>query len=535
MPEPSRAIGAGSRCFRVVVLRGIRAPMHRRTDDLALATAFALCAAGCGGTQATEEPVPRTVRAPTAPPPPVPCAAASTTPSASAAVASAPPPAGSPAALRDEVLRSSRAYDLVAALTDEAGARLAGSAGLARGVAWAERTMREVGLANVHTEPVRVPHWERGHEEGAVVAPVPLPLELAALGGSVGTDARGLEAEVVEAASLEALEAMAADRVRGKIVFIDVHTDRARDGAGYGKAVGARFVGATRAAKLGAVGLLIRSIGTDDARLPHTGAMAYGKDVTKIPAAALAGPDADLLHRLVAKGAPVRVRIRLGAKTMPEVDSANVVGEVVGSGAPEQVVLLGAHLDSWDLGRGAVDDGAGCAVVVEAARQIARLAKKPRRTIRVVLFTNEENGGKGAEAYGKAHAAELERHVIALEADTGAGRVYEGRVLGSGESRAAFQALLAPLAPLGVAFSSSDAEGGADIDPLRRAGVPIADLRQDMTGYFDVHHTANDTLDKITRADLDQVAAAFAALALGVADSEVAFGRIPTDKREPRW
>src|SRR6185437_7237027 len=206
--------------------------------------------------------------------------------------------------------------------------------------------------------------------------------------------------------------------------------DRTRDGSGYGRAVVARGQGAIHAAKLGAVAVLVRSIGTDQSRAPHTGGMHYDDGVAKIPAAALAIPDADVLHRLLSRGGHVRVRLSLGARSLPDAEGANVVGDVEGSATPKEVVLLGAHLDSWDLGRGAIDDGAGCAIVMEAARQIAGLPQHPRRTVRVVLFANEENGLRGARAYAAAHAAELGDHVVALEADLGAGRVYATRFLG---------------------------------------------------------------------------------------------------------
>ena len=265
-----------------------------------------------------------------------------------------------------------------------------------------------------------VPAWQRGAETGEVTSPVHQTLALAALGGSVATPDGGLEGEIVRVASLEELAGKPADAVRGRIVFIDQPTARTSDGAGYGAAGHVRSAGPSAAAKLGATGLLIRSIGTDDNRLPHTGGTHYDADVAKIPAAALSAPDAALLTRLVRRG-PVRVRFTLGCRTLPDAESANVIGEIPGRERPQEIVLLGAHLDSWDLGTGAIDDAAGCGIVIEAARQIGLMAQKPRRTIRVVLFANEENGLKGGKAYAEAHAAELASHVAALEADLGQG------------------------------------------------------------------------------------------------------------------
>jgi carboxypeptidase Q len=435
------------------------------------------------------------------------------------------------ATLRESVLASSQALETVRSLTDEAGPRLSGSPGNQVGIAWAVRALGEAGFSRVHTELCAVPHWERGVEEGAIVEPSAQPLALAALGGSVGTAPEGLTAEVIEAASLEALDKLDPAAVKGKVVFFSGVMERTRDGSGYGAAVRPRGSGASHAAKLGAAAMLIRSVGTDDNRAPHTGALRYDDAVPKIPAAALAIPDADVLHRLLAQGKRVRVHLKLGARTLPDAEGANVVGDVEGSAAPGEIVLLGAHLDSWDLGRGALDDGAGVAIVMEAGRQIGKLAHHPRRTVRVVLFANEENGLRGATAYAAAHAAELDKHVLAIEADLGDGRVYEARFLGDPASAPAFRVVAAAAAPLGVLASGDDAHGGSDLIPLVAAGVPAMDLRQDATHYFDFHHTANDTFERVHKADLDQAAAAFAAAAYAAADAPGDFGRVPADKR----
>jgi hypothetical protein len=456
-------------------------------------------------------------------------------PAAAAALAAMPLPSepDSPErALREAVLKSSQAFDLVRSLTDEVGPRLSGSPGSKAAVAWGLRALAAAGFTRVRAEPVTVPHWERGEERAEIVAPHPQPLMLAALGGSVGTPPGGLEAEVVLVESLEAIDRVDPRTIAGKIVFFDVKTERTRDGEGYGRAVPVRGRGASRAARLGAVGVVIRSIGTGDDRVPHTGGMRYDDAVPKIPAAALAIPDAEVLRRLLAAGRPVRLRMTLGCKAHPDAEGANVIGEIEGSGAPGQIVLLGAHLDSWDLGRGAIDDGAGCGIVIEAARQIGRLPRHPRRTVRVVLFANEENGLAGAKAYAAAHADEIPNHVLALEADLGSGRAYEARFLGPAASRPAFEKVARAVAPLGIALSDGEAEGGSDLIPLFSLGVPVMDLRQDASRYFDVHHTANDTLAQVHKEDLDQVAAAFAVAAFAAADSPEGFGRIPEEKRQ---
>ncbi|HSN98063.1 MAG TPA: M20/M25/M40 family metallo-hydrolase, partial [Candidatus Nanopelagicales bacterium] len=253
----------------------------------------------------------------------------------------------------------------------------------------------------------------------------------------------------------------------------------------------------------------------------------------KIPAAALSVPDAEMLERLLAKG-PARLSMTLTSRNLPDVESANVIGEVPGSEAPDEIVLLGAHLDSWDITPGALDDASGCAIVIEAARAIAASPRKPRRTVRVVLFANEEFGLSGARAYADAHADEMARHVTATEADLGDGRVLTARFLGPAEARPAFEALVRPLAPLGVQIVAEDAYGGADLQPLRARGVPLVELRQDATRYFDVHHTANDTLSKVVKQDLDHAAAAFAAFAWSAADMPGDLGRVPEDKRKRR-
>lgn len=437
--------------------------------------------------------------------------------------------------LRDRVAAGSRASDWVRELTDRAGPRLAGSPGDRAAVAVALDMLKGAGLANVHAEKVTVPVWERVSESGEVTAPVSQQLALTALGGSVATPAGGLEAEVVGVRSFEELEARK-DSVRGRIVFYDVKTERTRDGSGYGKSVAYRALGPSRAAALGATGVLIRSIGTDDNRLPHTGDLYYKEGTPKIPAAALSIPDADLLAHLLSRGGPVRVRFTLECGKRRDAESANVIGEVTGRERPEEIVVLGAHLDSWDLGRGAIDDGAGCGIVIEAARQIGSLPLRPRRTVRVVLFANEENGLAGGKAYAATHAAELARHAAALEADSGTGRPL-GLSWNAGPSaEPLFSQITGLLAPLDAGELQEGGEGGVDISQLLLAGVPVVGLLQDHSTYFDFHHTANDTFDKIVPKDLDRATAAAAAAAWCLAEAPgPPPERVPPDKRKLPW
>jgi len=425
----------------------------------------------------------------------------------------------------------SRAYDLVRSLVDEAGSRLAGSPGDKAAVAWGVRTMKELGMQNVRAEKVMVPHWERGAESGRIVSPVSHTLALNALGGSVSTTGKGIEAEVVMVDSMQALEKLDEASVKGKIVFFSARMQRSRTGDEYGRVAPMRAYGASAAAKKGAIATVIRSVGTDHDRFPHTGGMRYEKGVPEIPAAALAVPDAELLERLVLAGKPVRIALSLSSKTFPDAESANVVGEVIGREKPDEVVLLGAHLDSWDTGVGAVDDGVGCAAIIEAARLVMSLPVRPRRTVRVVLFANEENGLRGAKTYATDHTVEMEKHHLAMEVDYGSGRVHTIRFLGAENSAATFSRIAGFVAPLGIAYEQAPASGGADTIPLRPFGVPLVDLSQDATKYFDVHHTANDTLAQVAKEDLDQVVAAVATVAWAAADAPDFFARVPEEQR----
>ncbi|MBU8898428.1 peptidase M28 family protein [Corallococcus sp. H22C18031201] len=419
-------------------------------------------------------------------------------------------------------LAEGHAYARLAELTDGVGPRLSGSEGAEAAVAWALRSFQADGV-KAWKEPVKVPHWVRGEGHGEVLASERTrghPLELLALGGSAPTPPEGLVAEVVELRSLEELAALG-EKVKGKIVFVNHDMSVAEE---YGHAAGLRARVPAEAAKLGAVGMLIRSLSTASLRTPHTGATHFEAGEARIPAAAVSVEDSMLLHRLLAGGA-VKVKLTLGCSELPDADSSNVVAEVRGREKPDEVVVLGAHLDSWDVGTGAHDDGAGVTMVMEAARLIAKLPQAPRRTVRVVLFMNEENGLRGGKAYAEAHAKELPKHVAALEMDSGGGRPLGIGLRAGDGAKAMLRPWLAPLEGLGAA-SFVDAEaGGADISPLIPAGVPMVGVKVDSSRYFDVHHSMADTLDKVNPQDLARTTAAVAWMAYALAESPTPLAR----------
>jgi carboxypeptidase Q len=429
-------------------------------------------------------------------------------------------------ALRDRALSGTSAYEHVSSLVTEVGPRSAGSAGDAAAVRWALNKLATLGFSKVRSQDVLVPRWVRGHAEVTLAGPTPQSLVAVALGGSVGTSDEGVEAQVLEVASLDALNALPATTVSGKIVFINQRMERTRDGAGYGAIVRNRADGPSAAGNLGAVALLIRSVGTSDQRHAHTGSINYRVDAPRIPALALSNPDADQLSRWLKPGKPVRMRVKSTSRELPATWSANVIGEIPGAERPNEIVLLGAHLDSWDLGQGAVDDGAGVAIVIEAARLIGRLERKPARTVRVVLFANEEFGLSGAREYARLVGDEAARHVIAAEADLGAGAVYRIQSRVAAEAVPAVDAIREALKPLALEAGSNEARGGADLGPLRALGVPVLDLSQDATNYFDVHHTTDDTLAQIEAKTLNQVVAAYAVAAYMAASKTGDFGRL---------
>lgn len=438
------------------------------------------------------------------------------------------------AALRDRALSGTTAYEHVTSLVTEVGPRSAGSSGDAAAVRWALNKLGSLGFSNVRTQDVLVPHWVRGHAEVTLAGPVAQPLVAVALGGSVGTSDEGIEAPVLEVASLDALKALPAATVGGKIVFINQRMERTRDGTGYRDTVKNRSDGPSTAGQLGAVAMLIRSVGTSDERHAHTGTTRYRVDAPRIPALALSNPDADQLARWLKPGKPVRLRVKSTARDLPAAWSANVIGEIPGAERANEIVLLGAHLDSWDLGQGAIDDGAGVAIVIEAARLIGRLERKPARTVRVVLFANEEFGLSGANEYARLVGDEAARHVLAMEADLGGDAVWRVQSLVAPEAVAAVDAIREALKPLALEAGANDAHGGSDLGPLHALGVPLLDLAQDATNYFDVHHTVDDTLPKIDGKTLNQVVAAYAVAAYMAASKNGDFGRLPMEEKEQR-
>lgn len=431
------------------------------------------------------------------------------------------------AALRDRALEGTSAYEHVASLVTEVGPRFAGTPGDAAAVRWALERLAKLGFSNVRTQDVLVPRWVRGESEVTLLGPAPQTLVATPIGGSIGTDEFGIEGAVIRVESYDALLALDPSAAANKIVFIDYRMERRRDGSDYSNAVRARTLGPSAAAKLGASALVIRSVGTSDDRIAHTGALRYAIDAPRIPAFALAHPDADILTRRIQEGQTVRLRLKSSARELPPAWSANVIGEIPGRERPEEIVLIGAHLDSWDEGHGALDDGAGVAIAIEAARLIGRLDRKPARTIRVVLFANEEFGLSGATEYAKQIGEEAQRHVIAMEADIGQGPVWRIRSNVAAEALSAVAAIHSVLEPLEIERGDNTANGGADIGPLRALGVPTLDLSLDASLYFDVHHTPNDTLQKVDAKILDQSVAAYAAAAYLAATKQGDFGRLP--------
>jgi len=424
--------------------------------------------------------------------------------------------------LRSEAFRTHGAYTDLAWLCDRIGPRLSGSPQLDQAIAWAQERMKAAGFVNVHLEPAMVPHWVRGRESAEMLLPTPHRLNILGLGGSVGTPGGGLTADVVVVGSFDELDKLGG-AVKGKIVLFDVPFK------GYGHTVVYRHDGAAKAAKYGAVAALVRSVGPVSLDTPHTGVMDYDPAYPKIPTASVTLEASTQMRRMQDRGEQVRIHLEMGAQTLPDVPSANVVGEIRGTGKPEEVVILSGHLDSWDVGQGAQDDGAGTVTVLEAARLIQALGLKPRRTLRVVLWTNEENGLRGGLAYRDAHRAELGNIVAAFESDSGSERI---KSFGLDLPKATPEAKTAALASLKSLGASLDSFGpidlrlggsGADVGPMVAEGVPGIGVGHAATHYFDIHHTQADTFDKVDKDDLAFNAAALATFAFALAQSDVRF------------
>ncbi len=409
-------------------------------------------------------------------------------------------------------LTSNKAYERLAYLSDRIGHRLSGSKNLERAIAWAVSEMKRDGLDNVRAEKVMVPHWVRGNESLEITSPLAQKLPMLGLGNSVGTPAAGVSAEAVVVRSFDELDALG-ERVRGKIVVYNVPFTT------YSETVVYRGAGASRAAQHGAVAALVRSITPVSLQTPHTGAMKYDEKQPKIPTAAITIEGAEWLQRLYDRGDRPRLRLKMEAKFLPDAESANVVAEIKGSEKPDEVVLVCGHFDSWDVGQGAHDDGGGSIIAWEAVRLIKELGLRPRRTIRVVLYTNEENGLRGGNAYRDAHRDELSKHIFAIEADSG---VYRPDGFGLDakaplQARANLQEIAKLLAGIRADRIAADG-GGADIGPITELGVIGAHLDVDGTHYFDIHHTHADTLDKVSPQDLALCVATMAVMAYTVAD-----------------
>jgi len=432
--------------------------------------------------------------------------------------------------LRDQALHDGTAMAVVTSLTTEVGPRLAGSAADLRARQWAVAKFRELGFDKVYTEPVTFPLWQRRSESGAIVAPFPQPLVLTALGYSPATPEGGLTAQVVKFDSLDALKAADPASIKDRIVYVDYRMHRQKDGHDYGPGSAVRTAGAVVAAAKGAAGYLLRSAGTDaHQRIAHTGVTGFrDPKVRAIPAAALSNPDADQLDRVLAYGKPVTVKMTLDCGIVGEYTGANVIGEITGRKHPDQVVAIGGHLDSWDPGTGAIDDGAGIAITMAAAKLIRDLPQRPDRTVRVIAFANEEMGLWGSRAYAQKHAGEVAKFQLGTDSDFGAGRIWRMSASVKPEARDAIEQIASVLAPLGVAYDAKrPGGGGSDLSQMHARGMAALSLTQDGTHYFDWHHTANDTLDKIDPADLAQNVAVYAAWVYMAAQADGDFGSAP--------
>lgn len=409
--------------------------------------------------------------------------------------------------LIDAALADSAAYTRLGDMVDTFGSRLSGSASLEQAIDWVLAQMNHDGLA-ARTEPVMIPHWVRGDESAELVEPRPFKLAMLGLGGSVGTPPGGITAPVLVVSSFEELERRAAE-AKGKIVLFDAPFTN------YGETVRYRVNGANAAARAGAVASLIRTVASYSIHSPHTGVMIYDSTVTRIPQAAIAVEDAMMLHRMQNRGQRVVVHLAMGARMLPDAPSRNVMAEIRGSERPDEVVVLGGHMDSWDVGQGAMDDGGGVVAAWEAVRLIQKLGLHPRRTIRVVGWVNEENGGRGGAAYLAAHTRE--RHVLAIESDGGVFRPLGFGFTGSDSAMVTVRQIAGLLRRIG-ADSIAKGGGGSDIEPLMGTGVPGMGLNTDGTRYFWFHHSDGDTLDKLDPHEVAMCVATMAVMAYVAAD-----------------
>lgn len=429
--------------------------------------------------------------------------------------------------LIDASLTDNGGMEKLAYLCDRIGHRLSGSPALDKAIAWAAAQMKADGLTNVETPRVKVPHWVRGNESASLTEPVNRPLHILGLGGSIATPKKGITAQVVPVGSFEELEKKGRAAIEGKIVLFNVPFE------GYNRTVVYRTAGPSRAARLGAVAALVRSITPVSLQTPHTGSLEYADGMPKIPAAAVTIEDALLIQRLVDAGNPVSVHLEMEAHMLPDAESANVIGEIPGRERPDEIVVIGGHIDSWDVGSGAQDDGSGIITALEAAHIIHQLGLTPRRTLRVVFWTNEENGGAGGEAYRKWAGATVKNHVAAIEMDGGAEKPIGFGLSVSGD----LEGMLARVREAGALLDRIDAGsvqpggGGADIAPIMMDGVPGLALRTVGTHYFDWHHTRADTTDKVNLQDLRANIATMAVMAYVLADMPAPLRQVPLSTR----
>lgn len=425
-------------------------------------------------------------------------------------------PSHDPAVLRDAALQDNVAWDIVEGLTTEVGPRLAGTEAEARARQWAVAKLKALGFANVRVEEYRMPVWVRGEETASVVSPYPQKLVLTALGNSGSTGEQGLEGDITYFPTLDDLKAAPEGSLKGRIAFVDHAMGRTQDGSSYGAFGPVRRMGPGIAARKGAAAIIIRSVGTDSHRNPHAGATIFEEGQKPIPAAALSNPDADNLVRMVRRTNAVRLKLKLTPRFAGEQTSGNVIAEVPGSDPAAGIVVVAGHLDSWDLGTGAIDDAAGIAITAAAAKRIMA-AGQPRRTIRVLWAGAEEVGIYGGKAYFAAHGTE--KHAVAMESDFGADRIWRIDFKLPTEAAPLAEQIASAVMPLGITQGKQDASGGADIEALVKAGVSVIDLQQDGTRYFDLHHTPDDTLDKIDPKQLAQNVAAWTAVLSIVANA----------------
>ncbi|PYL56469.1 MAG: peptidase M28 family protein [Verrucomicrobia bacterium] len=456
------------------------------------------------------------------------CEAQSATPTAAPIVFS-PQTLADLKRLQQTALNSDYAYRQVAHLANNIGPRLSGSVQAAKAVEYVANELKAIGC-QVQLEKVMVPHWVRG-EETATLVQFPGQAEnttqkivLCALGPSVATPPEGITADVIAAKNFDELKALPREKVAGKIVLFNYPFDKqmaaeGRGGEAYGEAVVYRGDGPSAAARQGAVACLVRSVGSADYRLPHTGYTKYADDAPKIPAAAITAEDAELIVDLARQG-PVRMKLVLTPQQLPDVESANVIGDIKGTEHPEQIVIVSGHLDSWDLATGATDDGAGVAVSMEAANLIQKLHLKPKRTIRVIAWMNEENGLRGSKQYAKNHEKEWSNHFAVMETDGGAGHPLGLNVKGKPEIKKMLAPVLATLQESGAGGTNFVEHVGADIEPMEEANIPAFSPIQDSRFYFNYHHTAADTLDKIMPKELGENSAVVAVAAYALANLE---------------